>query len=162
RIKSARIFPAMPLTSLAPRWARVTPLCPPGTRPGFDARTLVEQANRHSLSGFDPQAKGTPLRVLAECLPEAEGGTDRPLLNQAARIVAYQQSIHPWYVLPRELRELPGEFGNIVRQLFVENSANDQVPGFSEYIRKEQSKVDAARSMLAQEKEAPNDPRLVN
>lgn len=160
RIREARLYPVMAWVGLAPRWARVDPLLPPGTRVGTDARQLLEQADRLPLSGYDPGIPGTPPRVLAEFLPESAGGTDRPVVGQPRRSDLFAAGLIPWDQLPRAVLELPGPLGNQLRLNFATIAGYDRQPGLAERIRRQQNVMDTARMMLSQEKESPTDPRL--
>ncbi|MBX7106119.1 MAG: hypothetical protein K1X57_18710 [Gemmataceae bacterium] len=160
RLKAARLYPIAPITSLAPRWSRAESLVPPGTRVGVDARLLAEQIGRLPIGGFEPQATGTPPRLLSEFLPESEGGRNKPVAGQPRRLDVYSANLLPWDSLPISLLQLPGPVGNQIRMVFGSIAGTDRQPGIAERVRRQQSLAESARNMMSQEKESPTDPRL--
>lgn len=162
RVKTAKLYLSIPLTTLAPRMKAAEELAPKGTDVAVDAKRILELAAKFPMIGWEPKMRGTPLRTLSEFLPPDEGGTDRPLPGQPPRTSFYTITLLPWDVFPQGLNQIPGVFGQQLRQSFVAIAGCDRQPGIAARVKRRSALVDDFRRQANQDKESPADPRLQN
>jgi hypothetical protein len=160
RLKSAKLFLSIPLTALAPRMKAIGGLAPPGTTFSVDAKRIIELTSKFPLVGWEPKTSGTPLRLLFEFLPPEEGGIDRPLPGQPSRASLYTLTLLPWDVYPPFLSQIPGGYGNFLRQAFVAIAGCDRQQGDIAQVKRQTDLSDDIRRQLTLDKESPTDPRM--
>ena len=162
RAKAAKLYLSIPLPALAPRMKAVEELAPKGTDVAVDAKRIIELAAKFSIMGWEPKTRGTPLRTLSEFLSPEDGGVDRPLPGQPPRASFYTITLLPWDVFPPALNQIPGVFGQQLRQSFVAVAGCDRQPGIAARMKRRAALMDDFRRQSSQDKESPSDPRLQN
>jgi hypothetical protein len=162
RVKASRLFLSIPLPTLAPRMKAAEELAPKGTDVSVDAKRITELAAKFPIVGWESKTRGTPLRTLSEFLPPDEGGIDRPLPGQPPRASFYTITLLPWDVFPVGINQIPGVFGQQLRQSFVAVAGCDRQPGIAARVKRRAALIDDFRRQASQDKESPADPRLQN
>lgn len=125
QVKQAEVHVACSLSALAPRMRYLqdflapTEKVPLGVDPIGEWQRFQEACQAPPLKGIPlrvwnvPGDPNTPIRVLRLFLPVEEGGIDQT--HRREQII---RQLIPWNALPAQVRELPGEPGQRLQQIF--------------------------------------------
>lgn len=125
KAKRSQVYLASSLTSLAPRMRYLQSVLPANDKIilGIDP-VAVQKRFQEALQGpaftgctvhvwNQPGIPNTPVRALRSFLTAEDGGVDR-----AGRQMQFMVELTPWNALPQIIRELPGEPGQKLQQLY--------------------------------------------